>query len=203
MVRAENKTQCKRSRAENCECGELKYRISSKEYYRQLKNAEQRPSGTKLMDTIKLPSQAKLSGREKLSSREKMDHFGNCPAPRRAKMSNGAKVPSAVNKTTSQNLWPRINSNEFINSAVLKNRAERSFFLTLVARWREHFRVFLEIFLVAQLSPKRGVLVYKNSLASCQQCCHSVEPRALTCPFKHSDLIAWSLLIGHPTHKYL
>ena len=47
-----------------------------------------------------------------------------------------------------------------------------------------------------------GVLVRKNSLASCQRCRHSVEPRALTCTFKHSDLIAWSLLSWHPTHKY-
>jgi len=74
---------------------------------------------------------------------------------------------------------------------------------TLVARWREHFRGFWVIFLVVQLSPKRGVLVRKNSLASCQRCRHSVEPRALTCPFKHSDLIAWSLLSWYPTHKYL
>jgi len=39
---------------------------------------------------------------------------------------------------------------------------------------------------------KRGVLVRKNSLASCQWCRHSVEPRALTCPFNHSDLY-WSM----------
>jgi len=71
--------------------------------------------------------------------------------------------------------------------------------MTLVARRREHFQGFLAIFLVAQLSPKRGVLVQKNSLASCQRCRHSVEPRTLTCSFKHCDLIAWSLLIGHPT----
>jgi len=75
--------------------------------------------------------------------------------------------------------------------------------MTLVARRREHFRVILAIFLVAQLSPKRGVLVHKNSLASCQRCRHSVKPRALACSFKHSDLIAWSLLIWHPIHKYL
>jgi len=66
--------------------------------------------------------------------------------------------------------------------------------MTLVPRRREHFRGFLAIFLVAQLSPKRGVIVHKNSLASCQRSRHSVEPRALTCPLKHSDLIAWSLL---------
>jgi hypothetical protein len=52
--------------------------------------------------------------------------------------------------------------------------------VTLVARRREHFRDFLAIFLVAQLPPKRGALVHKNSLASCQLCRHSVEPRALT-----------------------
>jgi len=75
--------------------------------------------------------------------------------------------------------------------------------MTLVARRREHFRVFLPTLLVAQLSSKRGVLVHKNSLASCQRCRRSVEPRALTCPFKHSDLIAWSLLSWHLTHQYL
>jgi len=66
--------------------------------------------------------------------------------------------------------------------------------MTLVARRREHFRGFWAILFVAQLSPKRGVLVHKNSLASCQRCRHSVEPRALKCLFKRSDLIAWSLL---------
>jgi len=103
--------------------------------------------------------------------------------------------------------------NEWIKtarSAVSKNprfflrRQPRNFEnTTLVARRRKHFWVFLAIFLVAQISPKRGLLVHKNSLASCQRYRHSVEPRALTCPFKHSDLIAWSLLSGHPTHKYL
>ena len=64
--------------------------------------------------------------------------------------------------------------------------------MTLVARRREHFRGFLAIFLVAQILPKRAVLVHKNSLASCQPCRHSVEPRALACPFKQSNLSAWS-----------
>jgi len=110
-----------------------------------------------------------------------------------------------------------IRINELIKtarSAVLKNRTERGvvfygvildFFenMTLVARRRERVWGFLAIFLVAQPSPKRSVLVQKKSLASCQQCRHSVEPRALTCPFKQSDLIAWSLLIGQPAHKYL
>jgi len=73
VVQAENKTQCKRSKAENCECGALKYRIPCKEYYNELMNAEQRPSGAKLTSTIKLPGQVKLPGRERLSSRVKMD----------------------------------------------------------------------------------------------------------------------------------
>jgi len=64
--------------------------------------------------------------------------------------------------------------------------------VTLVARRREHFWVLGAIFLVAQLPPKRGVLVHKNSLASCQRCRHSVEPRALNCPFKQSNLGAGS-----------
>jgi len=62
--------------------------------------------------------------------------------------------------------------------------------LTLVARRREHFWGVLVIFLVAQLPPKRGVLLHKNSLASCHRCRHSVKPRALTCPFKQSNLSA-------------
>jgi len=50
---------------------------------------------------------------------------------------------------------------------------------------------------------ERGVLVHNDSLASCQWCRHSVESRALTCPFKESNLSAWSLLRWHPTHTYL
>ena len=74
--------------------------------------------------------------------------------------------------------------------------------VTLVARRREHFWGVLAIFLVTQLPPKRGALVQKISLASCQRCRHSVEPRALTCPFKQGRLSAWSrqkcrLLVGH------
>jgi len=53
--------------------------------------------------------------------------------------------------------------------------------------------MFLVIILVAQLPTKRGVLVHKNSLASCQWCCHSVEPRALMCPFNQFKLRASSL----------
>jgi len=64
--------------------------------------------------------------------------------------------------------------------------------VTLVARRSVHFRGVLAIFLVDQLPSKTGVLVHKNSLASYQQCSHSVEPRALTCPFKQNYLSAWS-----------
>jgi len=34
-------------------------------------------------------------------------------------------------------------------------------------------------------------------------CCHSIESRTLTCPFKQSNLSAWSLLSGLPTHTHL
>jgi len=64
--------------------------------------------------------------------------------------------------------------------------------VTLVARRRVHFRGFWVIFLDAQLPPKRGVLVHQNSLAFYQRWSHSVEPHALTCPFKQSNLSAWS-----------
>jgi len=74
--------------------------------------------------------------------------------------------------------------------------------MTFFARRRELFRGIWVIFLVAQLPPKRGVLAHKNLLASCQWCCHSVDPRALTCPFKQSKLSAWSLL-RHPIHTNL
>jgi len=50
---------------------------------------------------------------------------------------------------------------------------------------------------------KRGILVHKNSLTSCQQYCHNVESHAMTCPFKQSDLSAWSPLSWQPTHTYL
>jgi len=78
--------------------------------------------------------------------------------------------------------------------------------LTLVARRREHFRVFFGHFLCSSTPSKRGILVHKTSLASlasCQRYRHSVESRALTCPFKQSNLSAWSLLSWQPTHTYL
>jgi len=40
--------------------------------------------------------------------------------------------------------------------------------------------------------PRGGVLANKNSFASCERCRHSVESRTLTCPFKQSNLSAWS-----------
>ena len=63
-----------------------------------------------------------------------------------------------------------------------------------ISRASEKAFPVLAMFLVAQLPPKREVLVHKNSLASYQRCRHSVEPRALTCPLKQSNLIAWSCL---------
>jgi len=60
--------------------------------------------------------------------------------------------PELIRITELMNLWIKI-----ARSVVSKNRAERGFYTTLVARRRKHFRVFPAIFLVAQLSPKRGV----------------------------------------------
>jgi len=56
----------------------------------------------------------------------------------------------------------------------------------LVMHQREYIQGVLAFFLVAQLPPKRGVLVHKNSLASCQRCRHSVRARDST---KHSYYI--------------
>jgi len=52
-------------------------------------------------------------------------------------------------------------------------------------------------------SLQRGIVVHKNSLAFCQWYRHTVESRALTCPFKQCNLSAWSLLSWHPTNTYL
>jgi len=68
-----------------------------------------------------------------------------------------------VKQTTSQNLWPRINS-ELIDQLKpratrfrKKNRVFRIFEnLTIVARRREHFRGFLADFFVAEPHQKRG-----------------------------------------------
>jgi len=41
---------------------------------------------------------------------------------------------------------------------------------------------------------KKRCFSTQNSLASYQRCSHSVEPRALTCPFKQSKLSTWSYI---------
>jgi len=72
----------------------------------------------------------------------------------------------------SQNLWPRINSElidqlkprearfqKIVRSVVLYflRRQQRNFEnITLVARWREHFRGYLADFFVVELPQKRG-----------------------------------------------
>jgi len=62
----------------------------------------------------------------------------------------------------------------------------------------------LDNFFGCSIPSKRGVQVHKNAVASCQRCPsrHSVEPLALTCPFKQNDLSAWSLFGWHPAHKF-
>jgi len=88
----------------------------------------------------------------------------------------------AVKQITSQNLWPGINwSIKTARSAVSKSTVSHSaWFLflrhqprnsesvTLVARQREHFRGFWRFFWLLNSLKKGGVLIHKNSLASCQ-----------------------------------
>jgi len=64
--------------------------------------------------------------------------------------------------------------------------------VTLVVRRRVHFRGFLAISLVAQLPPKRGLLVRKNSLASYQRCDYT-SSHALWCVL--SNKVIW--VLGH------
>jgi len=93
-------------------------------------------------------------------------------------------------------------SNKTARSAVSKKCAERvSFFAASAAKFCKRANSitserafpggFGEIFGCSTPSD-RGISTHKNSLASCQRCRHSVEPRALTCPFKQSNLSAWS-----------
>jgi len=67
--------------------------------------------------------------------------------------------------------------NSWRNSCSICGFIKRSGKFALVAHQKEHFRGIWAIFLVATLSPKRFVLVHKNSPTSCQQRHHSVEPR--------------------------
>jgi len=102
-----------------------------------------------------------------------------------------------------------------VRSAVSQKRVERVFvFAASAAKLCKRdissasetaFPGVLGDFFFLYLPPKegRGILVHKNSLASYQRYCHSVDSCALTRPFKQSNLSAWSLLSGHPTHTYL
>jgi len=88
------------------------------------------------------------------------------------------------------------------HSAVFKKpRAQRGTFfggvrreifnLTLAALRRKHFCFFWRYVWLLNSLQKR-CFSHKNSLASCQRCRHSVEPRALPCTFKQINLSAWS-----------
>jgi len=90
-----------------------------------------------------------------------------------------APTPPPVKQTTYQNLWPRINwSIKIAHSAVSKPVCSAVSFLrrqpqifenvTLVARRRKYFRGFGADFLLLNILQKGGVLIHKNSLASCQ-----------------------------------
>jgi len=73
----------------------------------------------------------------------------------------------------------------------------------LVLRQRQLLRGFLDNLYCGWTTSKRGVLVRKNSLASCQRCRHGVEPRALTRPSKQNNQSSWSLLSWHNTDAYI
>ena len=94
-----------------------------------------------------------------------------------------------------------------MRSAVTKNGVERGFFpwnlenMTLVARRRESGVLWRSLRLLKSL--ERGVWVHTNSLSSFQRYRHSVESRALTCPFEQSNLSAWSLWNWHATHIHI
>jgi len=90
-----------------------------------------------------------------------------------------------------------------VQFSLLRRQLRKFQNVTLVAHRNKRLHRVLAIVLVAQLPPKKSVLGHKNSFASCQRCRDIVEPRALTCPFKQSNLSAWSLLRWHPTHTYL
>ena len=117
-----------------------------------------------------------------------------------------------VQKTTSQNLWPElIRINEWIKTYGFKKPTVYFSAASAAKIWKCDISsapetAFLGVFgdfFACSTPSKRGVLVHKNSLASCQRCRHGVEPCALTCPFKHINLIGWSLLSWHVTHTYL
>ena len=112
----------------------------------------------------------------------------------------------AVKKRTSQNLWPLTHP---VFNPILKTVWSVVYlfkFAGPAAKFWESdpllFAFFSQFFLVAEI-PQRGGLVHENSLTFCQLCCHNVESRALSCPFKQSNLSAWSPLSWHSTHTHL
>jgi len=72
----------------------------------------------------------------------------------------------------SESLTPNYPLIKTARGAVSKNCAKQPQFfenVTLVAHRRKHFRGFLAIFFGCSTPSKRGVLVHKNSVASCQR----------------------------------
>jgi len=107
---------------------------------------------------------------------------------------------------TSHNILSRINSliDKPARSAVSTNRTKRGvLFAAPVCASQKVFLGFFGDFFVAKLPLKRDVLVHNNHLLFVHWCRHSVKPCALTCPFKPSNLSAWSLLSWHPTRIHL
>jgi len=78
-----------------------------------------------------------------------------------------------VKQTSSQNVWLQIDQLKLCEalfqktacSFCLRRQPRNSENMTLVARWREHFRGFWAVFLLLNSLKKGGALIYKNSLA--------------------------------------
>ena len=59
---------------------------------------------------------------------------------------------------------------------------------------KEFLGIWGDFFCCSTPSKKGGVSIHKNAFASCQLVSSQGQSRALTCPFKQSNLSAWSLL---------
>jgi len=64
--------------------------------------------------------------------------------------------------------------------------------VTLVARRREQFQFFFDDIFGCSTPSKKRCFSIQDFTRFCQRCRHSVEPRALKCPFKQNNLSAWS-----------
>ena len=74
----------------------------------------------------------------------------------------------------------------------------------MTLRRREHFRHFLANCFVAELPQKKKCFHAQEFTRFLSNWCRlSIDAHTLTCPFKQSNLSAWSLLSWDPTHTHL